>query len=256
MPARLNYLFLVLLGVLAAVGSPQRLLAQQNLFNMPSGILTPQKGLFYQNQTNAYSPNDWETKSHFVLGLGSDWEIGLNVLNKPFAIGHDGIAFEQNVQRRGTRLSAPLTSLIMFTCQKKLWKKGKWHQTIGTQIGTNWNRRADYRHFSQFHYSLLAYKPQPGTLFVGGPYLTNAAFAGDGLPVGWMLGFEYPLVGNKLVAMGDALIGAHDIGATVLGLMYEMGKGLQVCVGFQFPNLPAGQQQKLGLVLELNLFNF
>jgi hypothetical protein len=256
MPACLNRLPLVILAIGAWMLMSASLLAQQNLFNIPSGILTPKRGLFYQNQTNAYSLTEWETKSHFVAGLGSDWEVGLNVLNKPFEVEPTGIEFEQQTKRRGSRISDPLTMLLMFTCQKKLWKKGKWHQTIGTQIGSNWNRRSDYRHFTQFHYSLLAYKPKPGTLLVGGPYLTNAPFAGDGPPAGWMMGFEYPLLGNKLVAMGDALIGAHDIGATVLGLMYEIREGVQVCVGFQFPNLPEGQEQKLGLVLELNLYNF
>jgi hypothetical protein len=44
-------------------------LAQQNLFNIPSGDITPQNKIFFQQQININSISKYAAKSHFVYGL-------------------------------------------------------------------------------------------------------------------------------------------------------------------------------------------
>jgi len=56
-------------------------LAQQNLFNIPSGDITPKNKIFYQHQFNVY-PKKFESKAHFVYGLGGGWDAGLNLVGK------------------------------------------------------------------------------------------------------------------------------------------------------------------------------
>ena len=53
--------------------------AQQNLFNIPSGDITPKGKLFYQHQINTYR-NKFESKGHFVYGLGKGWDVGANLV--------------------------------------------------------------------------------------------------------------------------------------------------------------------------------
>ena len=71
----------ILFLLLLVVSFPS--LAQQNLFNAPSGDLTPRSELFYQHQINLYSPSSWDSKMHLVYGLGKKWDAGINFVDLP-----------------------------------------------------------------------------------------------------------------------------------------------------------------------------
>ena len=55
--------------------------SQQNLFNIPSGDITPKNKIFYQHQFNVYNSN-LDSKSHFVYGIGNGFDIGCNLIMK------------------------------------------------------------------------------------------------------------------------------------------------------------------------------
>jgi hypothetical protein len=71
------------LALLFATSATYVLHAQQNLFNIPSGDITPTGEWFYQHQLNFYEVDDLETKSHFVYGIADGWDIGIKYKLSP-----------------------------------------------------------------------------------------------------------------------------------------------------------------------------
>ena len=65
--------------------------AQQNLFNIPSGDITPKNKFFYQHQLNFYAVNELESKSHVVYGVGKGWDLGINFVDLPLRFGQGEI---------------------------------------------------------------------------------------------------------------------------------------------------------------------
>jgi hypothetical protein len=239
-------LFCVFSGI-----SVRTLLAQQNLFNIPSGVITEKGQFFYQNQTNYYPLNGLETKNHFVFGVTKRLEVGFNVLNTAMAFKEVGLRpIHTNLPG-----ADPLTNIVVLTAQGKVFKRKNFHVTLGTQMGASARTRSRYVHFAQLHYGLLVWKPRKQTLISIGPYIANQVMAGDGSPVGIMAGFEVPVYKDVIIAMGDSKIGTNRLSVTVLGGAIQVAKGVQICLGALIPTT-IGYQSKWGAVFELNLYNF
>lgn len=188
---------LTLTLTVAAAGS---LLAQQNLFNIPSGDLTPKGKFFYQHQTNFYSPTSTESKNHFVYGLGRGFEAGINIVN---------LKIDWRSRRRKTDFLAvnnkdrlvPLKPLVQLTAQKFFFLGKKFKTTIGTQIGSSMVNLGGTR-LTHFTYNTWVYEPKPHTKLVVGPYVSDRGTVGSGNNVGLLVGIEYPLT-KRLLLMGD-----------------------------------------------------
>ncbi len=224
--------------------------AQQNLFNIPSGDITPKHTFFYQHQVNFYSVSSFESKSHFVYGLGRNWDVGLNLVDLPIRLADGGDVLGFNDQR-GT---SPLYPLLMVTGQKQFVLHDKILLNIGTQIGPNLTYRARNARVAHFTYATLRWQPlKRGTLIVG-PYYSNHIFTGGRRhTAGWMFGYEVRL--NKgFSLMGDFVSGQHKKSVSTFGGVYDIGKKTQLCLAalIPYPNkeLPAG------LVAELNIFGW
>jgi hypothetical protein len=125
--------------------------AQQNLFNIPSGDITPKNKFFYQHQFNFYALNDLESKSHVVYGVGKGWDLGINFVDLPLKFG-DGslVSFNDDSKRK------PLYPVLMFTLQKQLViKEGQWFLNIGTQTGANLSDEFANKRLATMNYSLV-----------------------------------------------------------------------------------------------------
>lgn len=240
--ALLTLVLLLGLGLLAQ--------AQQNLFNIPAGELTPQGKVFYQHQTNVYGPGDLESKNHLVYGLGRGWEMGVNVLNIKMDFGRRGDVF--TVNRRDSE--RPLKPLVQLTGQKFFVLSPQLSTSLGTQVGTNPIRFGGAgRRLTHFSYNTWIWSPRHHVRVVAGPYLSDRGTLGAGNRAGILLGAEYPL-SNKLLLMGDFISGNNATSVSVLGINYLATKRVQFCLGALLPN--PGSRNRGGLVLELNLLGY
>jgi hypothetical protein len=227
------------------------LLAQQNLFNIPSGDLTPRGKFFFQHQTNFYSPTNTESKNHFVYGLGSGFEAGVNVVN---------LKIDWRNRYRNTDFltvnnsdrSVPLKPLIQLTGQKFFFLGDKFKSTVGTQVGFSAVNLGGTR-LTHFTYNTWVYEPKPHAKLVVGPYLTDRGTVGGGNNVGVLVGFEYP-VHKRLLIMGDFISGNNATSVSVLGFNFLATNRLQLCLGALVPN--PGSGNPAGVVFELNLLGF
>ena len=243
-PLRL-ILLLLLLGLL-----PRAAQAQQNLFNIPAGDLTPRGKVFYQHQTNVYGPRDLESKNHFVYGLGRGWEAGLNVVNIKMDFRNRGDVFLVNRHDP----SRPLKPLVQLTGQKFLVVGPTLRASFGTQVGTNPLRFGGARRrLTHFSYHTWAWSPRHHVKVVAGPYLSDRGTLGAGNRAGLLLGAEYPLT-QKLLLMGDFVSGHNATSVSVLGINYLATKRVQLCLGALLPN--PGSQNRAGVVFELNLLGY
>jgi len=228
----------------------QKLNAQQNLFNIPSGDVTPQKGFFYQHQLNFYTINQLETKSHVVYGLARNWDVGINFVDLPLQIGSGSfISYNDSSERK------PLYPLLLATVQKQ-WSLGKKFQfNVGTQFGANVSSDVQNKRFAFMSYALIKWKPNRRSYFLAGPYLSNDVYVGGPpqLRPGYMLGYEFKL-SKRWLLMGDFISGTHKKSQTVIGGGFNLSKRVQIFAGALL-NFPNRDLQK-GLVIEINWYGW
>ncbi len=226
---------------------------QQNLFNIPSGDITPQKKIFFQQQINFNSLYQISAKSHFVTGLGKNLEGGINIINNYFNF-RSSPSFLVSTPFN-SKEPYPYYPLLLVTGQKR-WETGQFvFITLGTQAGTNLYRNIRGKRFTHFTYSILGFQDKKSHKwkFLLGPYVTNWRFVGGGNKAGFLAGTEIK-INRKWLLMLDHISGNHKNSVTVAGFTYNVKDNFQVCAGWQVPNPNSAEKQ--ALVLEINLFNF
>ena len=246
-PRRPLRLLLLLFLLLLARGAQ----AQQNLFNIPAGDLTPRGKVFFQHQTNLYGRGYFESKNHLVYGLGNGWEVGANVIN-----------LQMNFRRRGNDWlglnrddrSIPLAPLVKLTGQKFFFLSERISTSVGTQVGLNPIRFGGaHRELTHFTYNTWVWSPRSHVKVVAGPYLSDRGTLGAGNRAGLLLGGEFP-ISRKLLLMGDFISGNNYTSVSVLGFNYLATKRVQICLGALLPN--PGTSNRPGVVFELNLLGY
>lgn len=224
--------------------------AQQNLFNIPSGDITPKSKVFYQHQINAYSFRDYESKSHLVLGLGKGWDMGVNLVDMPIRFLEDSSIVGFNDVRTRT----PLYPFLMATLQKQFVLSEKLLVNAGTQAGPNLTKKIVNAAVAHFSYATLKWHVLKHGYVIAGPYYTNDIYVGgNSNVVGWMIGYELALTEDFLL-MGDLVSGDHKKSVSTFGFTYNAGKRTQLCVAalLPYPN----RELSRGLVFEVNLFGW
>ena len=226
-------------------------LAQQNLFNIPSGDITPRKQFFYQHQFNFYAVKKLESKSHLVYGLGKKWDAGINLVDLPLNLGADPIiSINDNINFK------PLYPLLMFTLQKQfVLKKDHLLINIGTQIGPNLSGETSNMQVATNSFAVARWHVSKYGYLIGGPYHTNDVYVG-GPPenyFGFMLGYEYKL-SDRWLLMGDFISGDHKKSQTVIGGGYNVSRKFQIFLGalVTFPN----DKLDRGIVVEINWYGW
>ena len=163
-------------------------LAQQNLFNIPSGDITPRKRFFYQHQLNFYAVNKLDSKSQLVYGIGKGWDAGINFVDLPLNFGQSPITSINDDRSR-----KPLYPLLMFTVQKQfILKQDQLLINIGTQIGPNLSGEISNMQVAMKNFAVVRWHVSRDGHLIGGPYHTNDIYVG-GPPenyFGFMLGYE------------------------------------------------------------------
>ncbi|MBY0432787.1 MAG: hypothetical protein K2U26_01625 [Cyclobacteriaceae bacterium] len=223
--------------------------AQQNLFNVPSGDMTPAREGFYQHQINIYSWQAQESKVHLTYGLGKKWDIGVNFVDLPLK-WNNGLRLGRN----DDPFNKPLYPVLMFTAQKQWILSEKWDVNIGTQAGPNlasggstslayWNYAGARYHF-----------PKSLGFVIGGIYQSTPSYIGGNQEqVGYWFGYEYHL-NHRWQLMGDLVSGQNKKSNATFGIVYNLSDKVQLCFArlFSFPN----QTLASGFVFELNVFTY
>lgn len=231
------------------LASGGQLAAQQNLFNIPAGDLTPKNKFFFQQQTNLYDLKYFEAKNHLVYGLGWGWELGINVVNLK-------MDFRQKTATPNGRVEypvQPMAPLAQLTAQKFFFLSNQFKTSFGTQIGTNPLELGSTTRITHFTYNTWVYEPRSHVKLVAGPYLSDRGTVGKGNTVGVLVGFEFP-ISKKILLMGDFISGTNATSVSVLGVNFLATKRVQLCLGGMLPNPNSGN--KPGVVVELNLLGF
>ncbi|TAF67075.1 MAG: hypothetical protein EAZ55_05290 [Cytophagales bacterium] len=242
-----NYLIIT---VFLLINFAYPLSAQQNLFNIPSGDITKKGKSFYQHQINAYNLHTYESKSHWVYGLGKGWDAGINFVNTKLNFDtpeNKGEWFK--IEDRPT--NAAIKPLVMLTLQKSFHWAKHWAFNIGTQVGTNPFNETNNWHLAHFTYALVLYELKHIAKITAGTYLTNDAFVGAGNDWGFMLGYDIEL-SKKWHLMGDYLSGSNPNSFATIGGIYDITEQFQLCVGALIPNYE-NKQSSMGMVIEINL---
>jgi hypothetical protein len=204
--------------------------AQQNLFNIPSGDITPKGKLFYQHQINTYS-DKFESKGHLVYGVGKNWDVGLNLVGTGAYFHPEWkVIYNSDFSKKEA-----LSPTLMATLQKQ-WKiDEQWTVNVGTQTGVNLSTKSSEIQPAYLHYGLIGYQFKPGRRLLAGPYFTNQQYVGAGNTVGIHAGYEWKLT-EKWYLMGDFVSGNNDAAVLVPGIMYNVSKRVQLCLGYMLPN--------------------
>lgn len=227
--------FLAAMLGLAAVALPAH--AQQNLFNVPSAEITPKNAIFFQQQFNA-NRSSAQSNTTISYGLGGDAEVGLNV----FSLG----LFPERAA-----MSDPAPPMFLFNAQKGFDLGETFKLGLGTQVGvTTPDQRNDER-LSNFSYLTgVAELPDDRGKLYAGAYFASPAYRGrKGDPVGFMLGYDIPVIKDRFNLMGDYISGTSGISVAVFGGVLQMTENWQLSLGVQVPS--PGSHNSYGGVLEL-----
>lgn len=235
-----TFLFVVIIVIKAK--------AQQNLFNIPSGDIVPKGKFFYQHQINTYG-SKFESKGHFVYGLGKGWDVGANLVGT-------GAYFDPSwkpIYNSDFSQRKALTPTLLATLQKQLLISEKWAVNLGTQSGFNLTGQSEKIQPAFFHYGLLTYQVKPGRKILIGPYVTNNQYVGSGNTVGIQVGYEWKVT-DKFYLMGDFISGNNESGVLVPGIMYNVSNRVQLCLGYMLPNPNNPKNQ--AVVFEFNWYGW
>lgn len=219
-------------------------LAQQNLFNVPSGTVTRKDEVFLQEQMNL--GRFGESNTTIDYGLGNDWEMGLNIFKVNLYPGNvNPLPGESN------------EDAFMFNLQKGFRPFETLIFEIGTQQGISANNGTQKVDYLNFTWSVARWAPEEsrfeGTL-VSGVYYGNTNYLGVGNEFGWMVGLEYPLWREDLSFVADFISGTNSASVAVIGGQWTISekKGWQISLGAQLPSPSSGNDY--GAVFELTKF--
>ena len=217
---------------------------QQNLFNVPSGVVTRKNEVFFQEQLNL--ARFGESNTTLEYGLGNDWEVGLNIFRVNLYPGNlKPLLGESN------------EDAILLNIQKSFRPFEKVEVEIGTQNGMSANNGAQMVEYLNFTFGVTRWTPDEnlfaGTL-ISGLYCGNTNYLGAGNQIGWMAGVEYPLWRDDLSFVADYISGTNSASVAVIGGQWTFSKkqGWQVSLGAQIPS--PHSENFYGAVFELTKF--
>ena len=191
---------LILFAVLLGTASFSR--AQQTIFNVPTTDVLD-RGKVYAELDAAFKPNDPKFSSfvpRFVVGVGDDVEVGLNVTGN-IQPGSDPTALVPTIKWKFYQNKKKDTALI---------------------AGTNFYVPVRNRSYRAGTYSYLAVsKTINKTRLTGGGYVaTKNVFATNATRGGGQFGIEQT-INSKLTLAADWITGRHSSGYFTPGVIYK-----------------------------------
>ncbi|MCX6851297.1 MAG: hypothetical protein NTY98_20525 [Verrucomicrobia bacterium] len=224
--------------------------AQQNLFNVPSGAITPQGDLFFQEQFNINNLAG-TSNSTVAFGLGNGWEAGFNLLNYYMYDKTKKLPSDPDKPK------APGNPDLMANLQKGLQVNDFWNTCIGLQAGFNPAKTRHNSYFQNFSWWINSFEVSNHEAFgkwYAGAYYANHNYAGDGNRLGLLLGVEIPIIKDKLAFQADGIMGHNDLSVMVIGGVYTFDNKWMLSLGAQIPTPSSGNSH--GVVIEFTYPGF
>lgn len=224
--------------ILLTVLAPASVLAQQSLFNTPSVEATNPGHFFFQQQFN-FLIHDGVSNTTLDYGLGNGWSAGLSLYNiRPYS-------------PEGPR---PIPDTL-FNLEKIFSITPHWDMAIGTQSGFNPGRLNSNQSFVDFTFIQNKFTaPNDWGKYYLGYYYANKSLFGDGNRNGFMVGYDIPLIKDKLNLMGDYVSGTNEGSVAVIGVVVLAPQDWQISLGAQLPS--PGSHNDYGFVLEITKMSF
>lgn len=212
--------------------------AQQSLFNVPAGVSTPEGSLFGQEQINI-TPSGGESNTTLQVGLTPWLEAGLNVF-------HVTLFQARNVDLARAAAGPSVLGNLVATLHptRFLNLQAGFAAGVGARPVTGDPEPV----LSGWAVSRWSAPGHWGSYVVGG-YVGSRGETGDGWHAGALVGFELPLVPERLHLMGDWVVGVNAVGDVVLGAVAFFGRNFQLSAGAMLPS--PGSDNDYGGVVEL-----
>ncbi|NBO70032.1 hypothetical protein EBV26_06025 [bacterium] len=174
--------------------------AQQTYYNVPSSVVTPEGKFYFQANTFLTNTLD-RTSINGMYGINKDTEIGANLLHYDYGDSWVGLG----IQHRET-----------LTADHNL--------TIGGTYYLNSNG-------SYYAYALVTANKLISKAHInGGLYYGNASMFGTST-IGFMAGFDYPVINDKIRIKGEFMTGEHWMNGLNFGAEYAISPVMKAGVG-------------------------
>jgi hypothetical protein len=195
-------------------------LAQQSMFNVPSGTGTTRGGFFFQQQANLSALG--ESNLTASVGVGGGVELGLNL----FHVDLYGAASAQSARNM-------LMANAVFTADVSDWLTLQ----AGGQFGIGRDVHEGREVPVSFGYGVARIHPEQLRLAaVVGMWAASETYVGHGVPAGALLGLEFEVVHEWLVLQADLLMGNTEASVGVIGAVLLLPLGWQLALGLQVPS--------------------
>jgi hypothetical protein len=212
--------------------------AQQSLFNVPAGVGTPEGTLFGQEQINV-TPSGGESNTTLQVGLTPWLEAGLNVFHVTLFQARNA-----DLSRAAAGPSVLGNVVATLRATRFLSVQAGFAGGVGAHPVTGDPEPV----LSGWVVSRWSAPGRWGSYVVGG-YAGSRGETGDGWRAGALVGFELPLVPERLHLMGDWVVGVNAVGDVVLGAVAFFGRNVQFSAGAMLPSPGSGNDY--GGVIEL-----
>lgn len=202
--------------------------AQQSLFNVPSAKVTAPGDFFFQEQL-AFTKTG-ESNLVTETGLWKNFEVGIG-------INHLHIYPRERLPVRGDPDEGAFVGNAQWIVPATPWL----NVAIGTQQGVSAHDASKNVQYVGMGWTGVRFEPAQGRYggYVLGAYYGSSSFTGSGSHTGVMIGFEAPILGERMSACADWMIGTNRLSVAVIGLQFMPvpAWGWQFSLGAQLPTL-------------------
>lgn len=239
-----NWIFLA--GTTAACLWTTRAAAQATFYQVPSGDITNAHDLYLQQQSTLTDRLDFSLQG--MVGLGSNFDIGLSVYNFDLARGGGKVHLATNDSDR----SEPFGPLVLSSLQKRFDGPSDLGLVLGVQAGPNVAPLEKIRAAVRTYANLVLEFGENRRCAAGG-YLTNGVFVGGAsVQAAPWIGCDIEIFDEFLEIQADWDFGAHANGAATLGPQFRISKQIGAAVAVRAPN-PWAENAKWGGVLQFEV---
>jgi hypothetical protein len=216
--------------------------SQQNFINVPSAEVTLKHKLFFQQQVNF---NELiQSNSTLDFGLGSGFEVGINILGLNFNNKH------QTFQFNDSNFTDPYNPLVLINGLKQFTLSKRTSISIGSQLGLNFtdDKKTSQAGLVYTNFKINDFISENTSLVIGG-YYNSLHYGGEGNRFGAWLVTEIPL-NKRFHIMAESILGYNALSYTSLGIIYYPLNWLPLTFGVQIPNT---KKNAYSIVFELTL---
>ncbi|MCX6318092.1 MAG: hypothetical protein NTW29_12430 [Bacteroidetes bacterium] len=204
--------------------------AQQNFFNVPSSDITAKHKIFIQQQFNVYNTT-MASNSTLCMGLGKNYEIGLNVL---------GLTYDYSGKKLVSSKTSdePVYPTYGFNVQKQFLASKKFSMTTGAQLLFNTKfTKTEWYGYLNGKLDLKNTKLIAGLYSGDNNYFgKESRFSSNIYAIGFQAGVEYELIKDRFSFQADFISGKTAVSNLIAGFACSLNPHWILSAGYQMAN--------------------